>query len=72
LREDISDVYGAVVGQEAAPSNLQIQRITTLQGEVKKKEQAVQVVMKKYDDTIMNGLKKEGLIKLPPGTKKPF
>ncbi|TAH04108.1 MAG: glycosyl hydrolase, partial [Sphingobacteriales bacterium] len=36
IRERITDVYQAVAGQEAAPSNLQIQRISVLQNEVSK------------------------------------
>lgn len=38
LREEITEVYSGVTGQEAAPSNLQLQRITTLQSEVKRKK----------------------------------
>ena len=36
LRNDIGDVYVAVAGQEAAPGNLQIQRITALKSALKK------------------------------------
>jgi hypothetical protein len=67
LREDITEVYAAVSGQEAAPSNLQVQRVTVLQGEVKKKEQETRQVVNKYDQLIKEGLKKEGLL---PGTGK--
>jgi photosystem II stability/assembly factor-like uncharacterized protein len=74
LREEISEVYGAVSGQEAAPSNMQIQRATTLKQEVKKKEDNNKQILKKYDATVIDGLKKEGLIKpvVKPGEKKPF
>ncbi len=74
LREEITEVYGAVSGQEAAPSNLQIQRTTVLQQEVKKKEDTHKQILKKYDNTVMEGLKKEGLIQAAPkpGEKKPF
>jgi hypothetical protein len=36
LRNEIGDVYVAVAGQEAAPGNLQIQRITALKSALKK------------------------------------
>jgi photosystem II stability/assembly factor-like uncharacterized protein len=67
LREEITEVYAAVSGQEAAPSNLQVQRVTGLQEEVKKKEQETTREVKKYDKIMMDGLKKEGLL---PGTGK--
>jgi hypothetical protein len=70
LREDITAVYTAVSGQEAPPSNLQIQRVTVLQQDVKKKDQENQQVLKKYDQVVIDGLKKEGLI--PGGGKKAF
>ena len=74
LREEITEVYAAVSSQEAAPSNLQIQRATVLQGEIKKKDDANKQIIKKYDAAVMDGLKKEGLITAPlkPGEKKPF
>lgn len=72
LREEITEVYGGVTGQEAAPSNLQVQRTTVLQQEVKKKEEAQKQVLKKYDGEVMTGLRKEGLVKPPPGEKKGF
>jgi photosystem II stability/assembly factor-like uncharacterized protein len=70
LREEITEVYSGVTGQEAAPSNLQVQRVTVLQQEVKKKEKENQQLLKKYDQPVMDGLKKEGLI--PGGPKKGF
>jgi len=70
LREDITEVYAAVSGQEAAPSNLQVQRVTVLQQDVNKKDQENKQVIKKYDQTVTEGLKKEGLI--PGGGKKGF
>lgn len=70
LREEITEVYSGVTGQEAAPSNLQVQRVTVLQQEVKKKEKESQQILKKYDQAVIDGLKKEGLI--PGGPKKGF
>lgn len=61
LREEITEVYAGIAGQEAAPSNLQLQRTATLQTEVKKKEEAGKQVLKKYDAAVKEGLKREGL-----------
>ncbi len=69
LREDITEVYAGVTGQEAAPSNLQLQRTVTLQSEVKKKEEAAKVIMKKYDEVVKASLRKEGLIGPKPEKK---
>ena len=63
LREKITDVYSAVASQEAPPSNLQVQRAETLQKELIKKKQDVQVVNNKYFKTIFDELVKEGLAK---------
>lgn len=72
LREDITDVYAAVSGQEAAPSNLQVQRTAFLQAEVKKKELSTKQILNKYDKTVMDGLKKEGLLMQNTSEKKGF
>ena len=71
LREEITEVYTAVSGQEAAPSNLQVQRVTVLQSEVKNKNDENKQIVKKYDNAVMDGLRKEGLVQ-KPGDKKPF
>ncbi len=65
LREEITEIYAAVSGQEAAPSNLQIERVKVLQQDVKKKDQDNLQIIKKYDKAVMDGLKKEGLIGAP-------
>ena len=70
LREEITELYSGVSGQEAAPSNMQVQRVPVLQAELKKKEQTNQQILKKYDKQVIDGLKKEGLI--PSGEKKGF
>lgn len=70
LREEITELYSGVSGQEAAPSNMQVQRVPVLQAELKKKEQTNQQILKKYDKLVTDGLKKEGLI--PTGEKKGF
>ncbi|MCY7309422.1 MAG: hypothetical protein LH619_01470, partial [Chitinophagaceae bacterium] len=69
LREEITEAYSSVTGQEAAPSNLAIQRAAVLQQEVKKKEEANKQIMNKFDKTVNEGLRKEGLL---PGQKKGF
>jgi photosystem II stability/assembly factor-like uncharacterized protein len=63
LREKITDVYSAVASQEAPPSNLQIQRAETLQKEVLKRKQDLQVVNNKYFKQVFDELVKEGLAK---------
>jgi len=70
LREEITEVYSGVTGQEAAPSNLQLQRITTLQSEVKKKEEEQKQVLKKYDVWVKERLWTEGIT--APKEKKGF
>ena len=69
MREEITETYSAVVGQEAAPSNLAVQRTEVLKQEVKKKEESNKQIMNKYDKTVTEGLRKEGLL---PGQKKAF
>ena len=66
LREDISEVYMAVAGNETAPSNMQTARITILKEELKKKEEAVVQVMNKYHAPVMKIIEKE----VPPPAKK--
>ena len=61
LREEISDVYVAVVNQEAKPSNLQVQRIVQLQQKVQKAEEDRKVLMKLYQQRMEAALAKEGL-----------
>ena len=61
LREEITDVYSAVAGQEAAPSNLQLQRVTQLQEKEVKAEESRTVLTKQFDTKISAALAKEGL-----------
>lgn len=63
LRERITDVYQAVAGQEAAPSNLQIQRISVLQNEVSKAENSNTTLTTQYYNKVKDALTKEGLLK---------
>jgi hypothetical protein len=63
LREKITDVYSAVVGQESAPGNLQQQRVQNLQQDVNKAGQTNDALTKQYYQKIKESLLKEGLIK---------
>ncbi len=63
LREKITEVYSAVAGQEAAPSNLQIQRTKDLQVEFMNAKQKISQLNTTYYSTIYNQLLKEGLVK---------
>lgn len=69
LREEITEAYSGVTGQEAAPSNLQVQRTEVLKQEVKQKDDESKKIIQKYDKTVTEGLRKEGLL---PGQKKAF
>jgi photosystem II stability/assembly factor-like uncharacterized protein len=59
LREQISDVYSAVCYQEARPTNLQIERVTGLQEEVKKAEKAYEAIIAKYAIQVKETLENE-------------
>lgn len=63
LRERISEVYGAVAMQEAAPSNLQIQRVGVLQNEVNKAKQSNDILTKTYFEKAKEALDKTAAIK---------
>jgi photosystem II stability/assembly factor-like uncharacterized protein len=61
LREEITDVYAAVAGQEAAPSNLQLQRTTQLQEKEAKAEDSRVTLSKQFETKVNDALAKEGL-----------
>ncbi len=63
LRERISNVYAAVCGQEARPSNLQVQRAGVLQQEVLKAEQSNAAINSQYEARVKQVLIREGLLK---------
>jgi hypothetical protein len=52
LREDISDVYGDVAGNEARPSNLQVDRVKVLEDRVAKAEKDDNALNKEYADSM--------------------
>jgi hypothetical protein len=53
----------AICSQEAAPSNLQVQRVTILRQEVQKADQSNIALKNKYDEKVKKELIKEGLLK---------
>jgi photosystem II stability/assembly factor-like uncharacterized protein len=59
LRSDITDVYAAVVNQESRPSNLQLQRVTVLKGEIDKAEQKNQLLKQQFEKKAMEAIQKE-------------
>ena len=61
LREEITDVYAAVAGQEAAPSNLQLQRAAQLQEKEAKAEESRVTLAKQFETKVNDALAKEGL-----------
>jgi hypothetical protein len=65
LREDITQVYAALSFTEAAPNNLQSERIKTLQQRVNTAEQTNVNLGKQYDEKIRATLVKEGLDTTP-------
>lgn len=67
LKEEISEVYTAVAGNEAAPSNLQLQRISNLDTEVKKQDQNTQTIIQQFNGKVMDAFKKENIYTGPKG-----
>ena len=63
LRERISEIYISITMQEAAPGNLQLQRIETLKIELAKSEQTNNSLTTKYYSKVKEALIKEGLLK---------
>lgn len=63
LRSDISEVYGAVVGQEARPSNLQLQRMEVLKTELAKAEQKNEELKQQFEKKVMEAIAKEKMKK---------
>ncbi|HTB06417.1 MAG TPA: glycosyl hydrolase [Bacteroidia bacterium] len=49
LREKITKVYGSVTGQDAAPTNLQLENVQLLQTDVAKAEDKEKALMQEYD-----------------------
>ncbi|MCU0396290.1 MAG: hypothetical protein MUF29_10295, partial [Chitinophagaceae bacterium] len=67
LKEEISEVYSAVAGNEAAPSNLQVQRIELLKTELQKQDQQTRTLMEQYNGKVMQAFQKENINLAPKG-----
>jgi hypothetical protein len=63
LREDITQVYSSVCNTEAAPNNLQLERVKFLQQKVNEADQKNAAISNQYETRIKDALVKEGLIK---------
>lgn len=61
LREDISDVYLAITGQESKPSNLQMNRISGLVTELKKSTDKLATVNSMFAEKVKLIFVKEGI-----------
>ena len=59
LRSEIGDLYTSVVGQEAAPGNLQLQRVGFLKDELSKAEQKYALLRQQFEKKVMEALQKE-------------
>ncbi len=65
LREDITQVYARICFTEAAPNNLQLDRIKFLQDKVNKADTDNTVLAKQYEEKIKSALVKEGVMEKP-------
>jgi photosystem II stability/assembly factor-like uncharacterized protein len=61
LKEEISEVYSSVAGNEAPPSNLQLQRIKQLQTDLQEQNKAAETIMKQYQQPVMQAFQKENI-----------
>ena len=59
LRSNIGDIYTAVVGQEAKPGNLQLQRVEALKAEITKAEQKNEQLKQQFEKKVMDAIQKE-------------
>jgi photosystem II stability/assembly factor-like uncharacterized protein len=65
LREDITQVYARICFTEAAPNNLQLDRIKFLQDKVNKADTDNTALAKQYEEKIKSALVKEGVMEKP-------
>ncbi len=59
LREDITDVYGTICNQEVKPSNLQMDRIQSLQQQLGEAQQLNVAINKQYQEKVRAAVIKE-------------
>jgi translation initiation factor 6 (eIF-6) len=52
LRENISEIYGSVCSTEAAPGNLQLERVKALKGNVTEAEQQSATITQQFEEKI--------------------
>lgn len=62
LREDITEVFSQLTGDEAKPSNLALARLQNLENEVKKAEATNTSIGVEFETKVKTALMKEGLI----------
>jgi polyhydroxyalkanoate synthesis regulator protein len=62
LREEISELYGKLTGQEALPTNLQLERIALLQDKVAKAATSLEDIEKTYGPKARETVEKESKI----------
>ncbi len=61
LKEQISELYSSVAGNEAAPSNMQVQRIDLLKEELKKEDESTKAIFNEYQKPLMSAFEKENI-----------
>lgn len=59
LREEITEVYGAVCGQECKPTNLQVARVSLLQDDLKKGQDSYETIDHTYTAKVQTALAAE-------------
>ncbi len=62
LREDITEVFSQLTGDEAKPSNLALGRLKNLENEIKKAETTNAAIGVEFETKVKSALMKEGLI----------
>ncbi|MCF1716665.1 hypothetical protein L0U88_18635 [Flavihumibacter sp. RY-1] len=61
LRERLSELYTTIAGNEARPSNLQLERLQSLQGELAAAKAKHAAISKQYADKVRQAMAKEGV-----------
>lgn len=61
LRERLTELYITIAGNEARPSNLQLERLQSLQGELSAAKAKHAAISKQYADKVRQAMAKEGV-----------
>jgi photosystem II stability/assembly factor-like uncharacterized protein len=69
LRERLTELYVTIAGNEARPSNLQLERLQALQGELSSAKAKHAALNKQYADKVRQAMAKEGVT--TPALKNP-